>query len=103
MTHPDEIQTIGVLGAGQMGGGIAQVAAACGIDVVLVDATIDLAERGRRRIEIILARLVDKGKLAAAEGDRILARIRCGSGPDSMAVCDLAIEAATEDVELKLA
>jgi 3-hydroxybutyryl-CoA dehydrogenase len=103
MTHPDEVQTIGVLGAGQMGGGIAQVAAACGIDVVLVDATVDLAERGRRRIEILLARLVDKGKLAALERDRILARIRCGPGPDAMAVCDFVIEAATEDVELKLA
>jgi 3-hydroxybutyryl-CoA dehydrogenase len=103
MTHLDEIQTIGVLGAGQMGGGIAQVAAACGINVVLVDATVDLAERGRGRIETILARLVDKGKLAASERDRILARIRCGSGPDAMAACDFVIEAATENVELKLA
>jgi 3-hydroxybutyryl-CoA dehydrogenase len=103
MTHPDEIQTIGVLGAGQMGGGIAQVAAACGIAVVLVDATVDLAERSRRRIDITLARLVNKGKLPASERDGILARIRCGSGPEAMSVCDFAIEAATEDVELKLA
>jgi 3-hydroxybutyryl-CoA dehydrogenase len=103
MTHPDEIETIGVLGAGQMGSGIAQVAAACGIDVVLVDASADLAERGRQRIETVLARQVDKGKLGAGARDALLAHIRCGSGLDATAGCDAVIEAATENVELKLA
>jgi 3-hydroxybutyryl-CoA dehydrogenase len=103
MTHPDEIETIGVLGAGQMGSGIAQVAAACGIDVVLVDASADLAERGRRRIETVLARQVDKGKLGPDTRDALLAHIRCGNGLDATAGCDALIEAATENVDLKLA
>ena len=47
MAHLDEIKTIGVLGAGQMGGGIAQVAAGAGFDVVLVDASLELADRGQ--------------------------------------------------------
>jgi 3-hydroxybutyryl-CoA dehydrogenase len=103
MTHPDEIKTIGVLGAGQMGSGIAQVAAACGIDVVLVDATNDLAERGRKRIASALARLIDKGKLAPDARDALLAHIRCSGGPKALGACDLIIEAATENVDLKLA
>jgi 3-hydroxybutyryl-CoA dehydrogenase len=102
MTHPDEIETIGVLGAGQMGSGIAQVAAACGIDVVLVDASADLAERGRQRIESFLARLVDKGKLGSDSRDALLAHIRCGGALGDMAGCDAVIEAATENVDLKL-
>ncbi len=103
MTHPDEIKTIGVLGAGQMGSGIAQVAAACGIHVVLVDATVDLAERGRQRIQAVLTRQVDKGKLAADSRDALLANIRCGAGVEAMGACDAVIEAATENVDLKLA
>ncbi len=103
MTHPDEIETIGVLGAGQMGSGIAQVAAACGIDVVLVDASADLAERGRQRIEAVLARQVDKGKLGPDARDALLAHIRCGGALDAIAGCDAVIEAATENVDLKLA
>lgn len=103
MTHPDEIETIGVLGAGQMGSGIAQVAAACGIHVVLVDATADLAERGRERIQAALARLVEKGKLGSDSRDALLANIRCGVGVDAMGGCDAVIEAATENVDLKLA
>src|SRR5579871_578137 len=102
MTHPDEIKTIGVVGAGQMGSGIAQVAAGCGVDVVLVDSTSDLAQKGRKRIEGILSRLIDKGKMAPDARDVLLAHIRCGSGLDALGSCDLAIEAATENVELKV-
>lgn len=103
MTHPDEIKTIGVLGAGQMGGGIAQVAAACGIEAVLVDASLALAERGRSRIEASLARWVEKGKLDRDAADAVLRRVRCGVGPEAVSHCDLVIEAATENVDLKLA
>jgi 3-hydroxybutyryl-CoA dehydrogenase len=102
MTHPDEIKTIGVLGAGQMGSGIAQVAAACGLEVILVDAALDLAERGRKRIEGFWGRQIDKGKLTPEARDAWLARIRCGGGPEALAVCDLVVEAATEEVTLKL-
>ena len=102
MTHPDEIKTIGVLGAGQMGSGIAQVAAGSGIEVILVDAAPELAERGRARIASILARQVEKGNVTSATRDSVLARIRCGAGPESFAVCDFVVEAATEEVTLKL-
>src|SRR5580658_8066860 len=103
MTHPDEIKTIGVLGAGQMGSGIAQVAAICAIDVVLVDTKVELAERGRSRIAASLARWVDKGKLGPDARDAMLGRVRCGVGPEAVAPCDLVIEAATENVDLKVA
>ena len=58
------IQTIGVLGAGQMGGGIAQVAAAAGYDVRLCDATAELAKKGIAKIDAILEKQVQKGKMA---------------------------------------
>ncbi len=99
----DEIRTIGVLGAGQMGGGITQVAAACGLKVVLVDASIDIANRGKERIGAVLAKLVDKGKLAAETRETILSLIQPAGGPEDFTSCDFAIEAATENTELKLA
>jgi 3-hydroxybutyryl-CoA dehydrogenase len=102
MTHPDEIERIGVLGAGQMGSGIAQVAATSGFDVVLVDASIELSQRGRQRIVAFLERQVEKGNLTPEAREAALARIRCGSGPDGFATCDFVIEAATENVDLKL-
>ncbi len=97
-----EIRTIGVLGAGQMGGGIAQVAAAAGYDVVLADASIELAQKGRGKIDAILGKQVEKGKLKAEDKDALLARIRPAGGPADFAACDLVVEAATENVELKL-
>jgi len=98
-----DVKTIGVLGAGQMGAGIAQVAAACGLDVILVDARLDLAENGKKKIAGILAKQVDKGKLAADTRDALLSRIRTAPGPEGFGACDFAIEAATESPELKVA
>ena len=69
-----KIERMGVVGAGQMGRGIAQIAAAQGLDVTLVDASPGLAEKGRAAIATQLARLVDKGKLTAAERDAQVAR-----------------------------
>ncbi len=92
-----------MLGAGQMGSGIAQVVAAGGLDVVLVDAALELAERGKAKIASILAKQVDKGKLGAEARDALLARIRPAGGPEDFTGCDFAIEAATESMELKLA
>jgi 3-hydroxybutyryl-CoA dehydrogenase len=102
MAQLEEIRRVGVLGAGQMGSGIAQVAAAAGLEVVLVDATTELADKGRRKIASHLARQVEKGKMTAQESEATLARIRSGIGPESFVVCDFVVEAATENLELKL-
>jgi 3-hydroxybutyryl-CoA dehydrogenase len=96
------IQTIGVLGAGQMGGGIAQVAAAAGYDVRLCDATIELAKKGIGKIDAILEKQVQKGKMDAGAKTAITSRITPIDAPAKFAGCDLVIEAATENVELKL-
>ena len=96
------IQTIGVLGAGQMGGGIAQVAATAGYDVRLCDATLELAKKGLGKIDAILEKQVQKGKMDAAAKGGITSRITPIDSPAKFAGCDLVIEAATENVELKL-
>jgi 3-hydroxybutyryl-CoA dehydrogenase len=97
------IRTIGVLGAGQMGGGIAQVAAATGLSVVLVDAALELAERGKDKIGGILAKQVEKGKQTAEERAALLGRIQAASKPEDFRACDFVIEAATENMDLKIA
>jgi 3-hydroxybutyryl-CoA dehydrogenase len=97
-----DIRTIGVLGAGQMGGGIAQVAAAAGYDVVLCDASQELAEKGRGKIAAILGKQVEKGKIKAEDKDALVGRITCVGGPAQFDGCDLVVEAATENVDLKL-
>ncbi len=103
MTHLEGIKTIGVLGAGQMGAGIAQVAASSGFEVVLADASTELAEKAKGKIARILGKQVDKQKITAAARDALLGRIRTAAGTDSFDRCDFAIEAATENLELKLA
>jgi 3-hydroxybutyryl-CoA dehydrogenase len=97
-----DIRTIGVLGAGQMGGGIAQVAAAAGYEVVLADASVELAQKGRAKIDAILGKQVEKGKIKAEDKDALVARIKPVSGASEFGACDLVIEAATENVDLKL-
>src|SRR5215813_13056109 len=72
----DGITRLGVVGAGQMGRGIAQLAASQGFAVTLADAHRDIAERGRAAIGAQLAKLVDKQKVTAADRDQILARIQ---------------------------
>jgi len=97
-----EIRTIGVLGAGQMGGGIAQVAAAAGYEVVLADASFELAQKGRSKIDAILGKQVEKGKIKAEDKDALVARIKPVASSADFGTCDLVIEAATENVDLKL-
>ena len=70
-----DIQTIGVLGAGQMGGGIAQVVAQSGRKVLLADMDRAHAEAGKASIAKILGRAVEKGKLSSEDRDAVLARI----------------------------
>jgi 3-hydroxybutyryl-CoA dehydrogenase len=96
------IKKIGVLGAGQMGAGIAQVGAAAGFSMVLADVSKPLAEKGKGRIASVLGKQVDKGKLTGDVRDAIVERIQCVDGPANFAGCDLVIEAATEKVDLKI-
>ena len=96
------VRRFGVIGAGQMGRGIAQVAAAAGYEVVLCDATKVLAEGGKSQIAATLTKLVDKGKMLAADRNALLGRIQAGEGVAALAGADLAVEAATENVDLKL-
>jgi 3-hydroxybutyryl-CoA dehydrogenase len=96
------VRSIGVIGAGQMGGGIAQVAAQAGIDVVVLDANLDLATRAKTRIAEVLGKLVGKGKLEAEVRDQILERLHPSSDYASLAPCDFVVEAAPENEALKL-
>jgi len=96
-----EISKLVVVGAGQMGAGIAQVAARAGLEVVLNDVAQELAEAGLAGIEKGLGRLVAKDKLAEDEKQAILARIRPSASLEGAATAQIAIEAATENFELK--
>ncbi|MCX5748364.1 MAG: 3-hydroxybutyryl-CoA dehydrogenase [Proteobacteria bacterium] len=103
MSGPREIKKVGVVGAGQMGQGIAQVAAQAGCDVIIVDAAPDFAQQGVAKIKKQLDRLVEKGKLDGAARDATMGRLKHGSTHRDFHDCDLVIEAAPEKEELKLA
>ncbi len=96
-----EINTIGILGAGQMGGGIAQVAAQSGYAVLLADLDLPTAEAGKAKIDKFMSRAVAKGKLSEADKQAALSRITCVDGIPGLAPVDFAIEAASENIELK--
>ena len=96
------IGRMAVIGAGQMGSGIAQVAAQAGLEVTLADASPELARRAHERLGATLAKLVEKGKLPGPERDRILGRIRPVDRLEDCGPADLAIEAVTEDMAVKL-
>ena len=96
-----EIRKLGVIGAGQMGAGIAQVAAQAGIEVVLVDSSAQLAEKGVKKIDSQLEKLVQKGKMKAEDRAAIVSHIKPTEGYSSFADCDVVVEAATENQELK--
>lgn len=97
------MQTVAVIGAGQMGAGIAQVMAQAGLAVLLADVDLAAAEKGRDKIAKALARLVAKEKIAAADADAIVARITPIGDYAPMAAADLIVEAATEREEIKRA
>jgi 3-hydroxybutyryl-CoA dehydrogenase len=96
-----EIKTFGVIGAGQMGNGIAQVAAMSGLPVIMNDINTEFVERGLANITKILARNVDKGKMTAEEKDAVLGRIRTSVSLQDMAAADFVVEAATENEAVK--
>ncbi len=96
-----EIKTLGVIGAGQMGNGIAQVAAMSGFNVIMNDIAPEYTEGGMTTITQILTRGVDKGKLSAEEKTAILGRIRTSIDLKDMAEADFVVEAAVEDENIK--
>ena len=102
---PDQQQetmaTIGVVGAGTMGSGIAEVAAQSGYNVVLIDTDEGMLERGLGRITSDLDKLVAKERLSQENRDEILSRIEGGTAMDRLAPCVLVIEAVTENREVK--
>ncbi len=97
------MDSMAVIGAGQMGAGIAQVSALAGYNVFLSDVSVDLAEKGKAGIGKQLARAVEKGKIDAGDADAALARIHTVSDYAAMADAGLIIEAATEREDIKRA
>jgi 3-hydroxybutyryl-CoA dehydrogenase len=97
------IKTIGVIGAGTMGNGIAQVFAQSGFSVILVDIAQPLLDRARGTIETSLAKFVEKGKLSAADRDATLARLVTTTTLDRLVGADYIVEAILESVEAKRA
>jgi 3-hydroxybutyryl-CoA dehydrogenase len=97
------IKTIGVVGAGTMGNGIAQVFAHAGFDVVLHDAVAPALERARKTIEASLQRFVEKGKLTDGDRQAALGRLRSTESIDDLAPADYVVEAIVEDANARSA
>lgn len=97
-----DIKTIGVVGAGQMGSGIAQVAAVSGFSVIMNDISDEFVERGFSAIEKSLGRMVKKEKISQNDQETILGRIEGSTSLDDMVKADFVVEAATENEALKL-
>jgi len=97
-----QIQTVGIIGAGTMGNGIAQVCALNGLDVVMVDISEAAVQKGLATVAGSLDRLIKKDKLSAADKDAALARIKGSTSHDDLKSAQLVIEAATENLELKI-
>src|SRR5262245_28964465 len=96
-----DIKRIGVIGAGTMGNGIAQVFAQAGYEVKLCDTAPAAIEKARGTIEKSLARFVEKGKLTAADRDAALGRLKAFSSLDNLADADYVVEAVAENVDVK--
>ncbi|MFE8645636.1 3-hydroxybutyryl-CoA dehydrogenase [Sphingomonas sp. NCPPB 2930] len=97
-----QITTVGIIGAGTMGNGIAQACAVAGVDVVMVDISDAAVQKGVATVAGSLDRLIKKEKLTAADKDAALARIRTSTRYEDLQAAQLVIEAATENYELKL-
>ena len=97
----DKINKVGVIGAGQMGSGIAHVCALSGRDVYLLDVSDESLEKGLSGIERSMARQVERDQISDADMKAALGRIATGTDYAGMSDCDLVIEAATEDEEIK--
>ena len=95
------IQKIGVIGAGQMGNGIAQVAAVAGYEVVMIDIKEDYIQKGMETINFSLGKLVIKERMTVADADSAIGRITTGTDRNLCADCDLVVEAVPEILSLK--
>ena len=95
------IQRIAVLGAGQMGNGITQVAAAAGYDVIMIDIQQEYVDKGLATIQRSLGKLVSKERMSQEEADATLARISLATDRNVCADCDLVVEAVPEILDLK--
>jgi len=96
-----EVKTFGVIGAGQMGAGIAQVAAISGLDVIMNDIKPEFVEKGLASITKILGRSVEKGKMSAEDKNLVLGRIKTSVSLQDLATADYVVEAATENELIK--
>lgn len=96
-----EIKTIGVLGAGAMGSGIAQVAAQTGYNVIMRDIEDSFVERGVKGINAFLSKSVEKGKMDAAQKDAIMGKIKGTTDMSAMKDADFVIEVVLENLDLK--
>ena len=98
---PLHCRTLGIVGAGMMGSGIAQIAAQRGIDVLLLDRDLAAAERGKEAAQKRLTRLVEKGRMDAGKAQALLARIRTTADYADLAASDVVIEAVFENRAIK--
>ena len=96
-----EIKKVGVVGCGSMGGGIAQLCAQSGYQVVVSEINDEFLKKGMGAIDKTLARSVEKGKLSQADKDAVMGRLKGTTSTKDFADCDLVIEAAIENLELK--
>lgn len=96
-----EIKTLAVLGAGQMGGGIAQIAAVAGLNVLVYDAFPGAAEKCQATHKKSLGKFVEKGKLAQADMDGALGRVKHVTSLDALSGADWVVEAVVEDAKVK--
>jgi len=94
-------ENVGIVGCGLMGAGIAEVAIRSGFATTVREISPELVAKGRARVEKSLQTAVERGKLAAADRDAALSRLSFTTGVEALADCDLVVEAATEDPELK--
>lgn len=96
------VQSFGVIGAGQMGNGIAQVAASVGLNVIMLDVNPESLKRGLATIESSCDRLVKKEKMTTQQKSELLGRIKTTTEMTELKNCDFVVEAATENVDLKI-
>jgi len=96
-----DLNKIGIVGAGQMGNGIAHVAAQSGLEVVMHDLQQEFVDRGLATVDKNLQRGVDKGRMTADEKQAVLGRIQGTTSLDGLAACDFVVEAVVEKIEVK--
>jgi 3-hydroxybutyryl-CoA dehydrogenase len=98
-----EIKNVGVVGCGIMGSGIAQACAQSGYNITVSEISDELLNRGLKSIDAVLTRSVEKERISPQDKESILSRIKGTTNTGDFSVCDLVIEAATEDLEVKKA